>query len=40
VHRQDICRLEHGLHCPRLDTIVRLADALGLQIRDLLYGIE
>ena len=30
--------LESG--CPRLDYVVKLADAVGVQVRDLLYGIE
>ncbi len=37
---REVARLELGERCPRLDKIVRLADALGLQVRDLLYGIE
>ena len=40
VSRKDIFRLEYGLDSPRLDIAVRLADALGVQVRDLLYGIE
>jgi len=37
---REIARLEYGERCPRLDKVVRLADALGLLVRDLLYGIE
>ena len=40
MHQRDICRFEAGLVCPRLDTVVRLAEALEIQVRDLLYGIE
>jgi DNA-binding XRE family transcriptional regulator len=40
LSRKDIWRLENGLNCPRLDTAVKLADALGVQMRDLLHGIE
>lgn len=36
----DISRLERGVVCPRLDTVVRLSEALGLQMRDLLFEIE
>jgi ribosome-binding protein aMBF1 (putative translation factor) len=36
----EISLLERGLQCPRLDAVVALADALGVQVRDLLYGIE
>jgi len=38
--RNMLSRLEQGHRLPRLDHIVRLADAIGVQIRDLLYGIE
>ena len=40
VHTRDIARWEYAERCPRLDKVVRLADALGVQVRDLLYGIE
>jgi DNA-binding XRE family transcriptional regulator len=40
LSQKDVSVLERGLRCPRLDTIVRLADALELQVRDLLFGIE
>jgi transcriptional regulator with XRE-family HTH domain len=36
----EIARFENGERYPRLDKIVRFADALGVQVRDLLYGIE
>lgn len=40
VNQSQVGRLENGERCPRLDRIVALADALGIQVRDLLYGIE
>jgi ribosome-binding protein aMBF1 (putative translation factor) len=36
----EISRLERGARCPRLDRISALAEALGVQIRDLLFEIE
>lgn len=38
--QRDVSHFESGLRCPRLDAVVRLADALELQVRDLLYEIE
>jgi len=40
VGQMDISLLERGLQCPRLDTVVALAEALGVLVRDLLFGIE
>jgi transcriptional regulator with XRE-family HTH domain len=40
VHIREVVRFEQATRCPRLDKVVRLADAVGLQVRDLLYGIE
>jgi ribosome-binding protein aMBF1 (putative translation factor) len=40
VNASQVGRLENGERCPRLDRVVALADALGVQVRDLLYGIE
>jgi ribosome-binding protein aMBF1 (putative translation factor) len=40
MRQYDIAKLERGARCPRLDRVVKLADALGVQVRDLLYGIE
>jgi DNA-binding XRE family transcriptional regulator len=37
---QQIGKLERGEQLPRLDLIVRLAEALELQVRDLLFEIE
>lgn len=36
----DVARWELGERIPRLDYVVKLADAVGVQVRDLLYGIE
>jgi ribosome-binding protein aMBF1 (putative translation factor) len=38
--QSDVARWELGERCPRLDYVVRLADAVSVQVRDLLYGIE
>lgn len=38
--QRHIAGLEGGQRCPRLDSVVRLAEAVGVQVRDLLYGIE
>lgn len=38
--RRHLARLELGKSCPRLDNVVQLAEAVGVQVRDLLYGIE
>lgn len=35
-----ISLLERGLQCPRLDAVVALAGALGVHVRDLLFGVE
>ncbi len=40
MSQMDISLLERGLQCPRLDTVVALAGALGVLVRDLLYEIE
>jgi predicted transcriptional regulator len=40
VDQAEIARLERGQRCPRLDAVVKLASAVGVQVRDLLYGIE
>jgi DNA-binding XRE family transcriptional regulator len=36
----DVSRLERGERCPRLDKVVKLAEAVGVQVRDLLFEIE
>jgi DNA-binding XRE family transcriptional regulator len=38
--KHEVAKMEIGIRCPRLDKVVKLADAVGLQVRDLLYGIE
>ncbi len=38
LHRTEIGLLERGLRLPRLDTIVKLAAALGIEPGDLLAG--
>ena len=40
MNRAALSRFENGRRLPRLDHIVSLAEALGVQVRDLLYGIE
>jgi transcriptional regulator with XRE-family HTH domain len=40
VQQSQVARLENGERCPTLDRIVTLAEAVGVQVRDLLYGIE
>lgn len=40
MHQVNLSILERGLRCPRLDTVAKLADALGVQVRDLLFEIE
>jgi DNA-binding XRE family transcriptional regulator len=39
LHRTEISQLERGLRCPRIDTLVKLAAALGLTPAALLAGI-
>jgi transcriptional regulator with XRE-family HTH domain len=39
VHRTEISQLERGLRVPRIDTLVKLRDALGITADDLLAGI-
>lgn len=40
LHRTEIGLLERGLRLPRLDTIVKLAVALGIEPGDLLAGVR
>lgn len=35
-----LSRIENGYRYPRLDHMVKLAGAVGVQVRDLLYGIK
>jgi transcriptional regulator with XRE-family HTH domain len=39
VHRTEISQLERGLRVPRVDTLVKLRDALAISADDLLDGI-
>jgi len=39
LHRTEISQIERGLRVPRLDTVVKLRDALGVSADDLLAGI-
>jgi len=39
LHRTEISQLERGKRVPRLDTIVKLRDVLGVPTDDLLAGI-
>ncbi len=39
VHRTEISQLERGLRVPRLDTIVKLRDVLGVTTDKLIAGI-
>jgi ribosome-binding protein aMBF1 (putative translation factor) len=40
IHPNDISRMERGHHCPRLTTLVRLAQVLEVPLTDLVRGIE
>jgi transcriptional regulator with XRE-family HTH domain len=40
IHRTEISQLERGLRVPRVDTLVKLAGALGIPPQQLLQGIE
>ncbi len=40
LDRAAVSRIENGHRFPRLDHIVRMAEVLGVQVRDLLYGIS
>lgn len=40
MNRAALSQMENGHRLPRLDHIVSLADAIDVQVRDLLYGIE
>jgi transcriptional regulator with XRE-family HTH domain len=39
VHRTQISQIEGGHRMPRLDTLIKLAGALGVTLQDLLKGI-
>lgn len=40
MRQKDISLMELGKRCPRLDAVVSLAGAVGVQVRDLLWEIE
>jgi transcriptional regulator with XRE-family HTH domain len=40
INRVTLSRMENGRCYPRLDQLVRLAAAVGVQVRDLLWGIK
>jgi len=40
LHRTEISQLERGKRIPRIDTLVKLAGAVGVKPADLLEGIE
>jgi transcriptional regulator with XRE-family HTH domain len=40
IQQSQVARLENGERHPSLDRIVALAEAVGVQVRDLLYEIE
>lgn len=40
IARATLSRMENGHRFPRLDQIVRMAEAIGVAVRDLLYGID
>jgi transcriptional regulator with XRE-family HTH domain len=40
THRAAVSRMENGHQIPRLDHIQWLAKGVGVQVRDLLHGIE
>lgn len=40
LHRTEVGMLERGIRLPRLDTIVKLAGALGIEPSDLLDGMS
>lgn len=40
LHRTEISQLERGLRIPRIDTVVKLAKSLEVQVPNLLVGID
>lgn len=40
VHRTEISQLERGLRTPRIDTLIKLRDALEVETDELLTGIR
>lgn len=39
LHRTEVGLLERGMRMPRIDTLAKLAGALGVELATLLYGI-
>jgi ribosome-binding protein aMBF1 (putative translation factor) len=40
LSQKEISVMERGMRCPRPDVVARLADSLGVLLRDLLFEIE
>jgi transcriptional regulator with XRE-family HTH domain len=40
LHRTEIGMVENGTRLPRVDTLIKLASALGVRAEELLAGIE
>jgi transcriptional regulator with XRE-family HTH domain len=40
VHRTEISQLERGLRIPRIDTVIKLAASLEIEVPELLVGIN
>jgi transcriptional regulator with XRE-family HTH domain len=40
IHRAEVGLLERGGRVPRIDTLVKLAGALGVEVQDLLSGLS
>jgi transcriptional regulator with XRE-family HTH domain len=40
VHRTEISQLERGLRIPRIDTVIKLAASLEIEVQELLVGIN
>jgi len=40
IHRTEVSQLERGLRVPRIDTLVKLRDGLGVETDELLAGIR
>jgi len=40
VHRTEISQLERGLRIPRIDTVIKLAASLEVEVQELLVGIN
>jgi ribosome-binding protein aMBF1 (putative translation factor) len=40
MRQPEVSHYERGALCPRLDAVARLAEVVGVQVRDLLFEIE